>query len=252
MSFIVFISNHFAMRYAIILFIFIPFFIFGQINYSMIFHGNAISINVSPNYGYRFHERPDNQLEEHSFKVFDSIDKPNFGLSFGITYIQFKDKKWQFETGVKFEDYSFKSDLSNFIGMFPDGSVDTFFNFNIYYHYYNLTIPIKFNYFPFTRSKGLFITTSLEPAMKICTTSSASYTQNNQLKKSYSKNYHYRFVDRINIIGQIGIGCIIQISSKLYFRIEPSVNCTLLPMEKSPSKYFLYSGLINSSLIYRF
>lgn len=159
-------------------------------------------------------------------QVIDSYQKFGFGLR-GDVFFKLN-PSWQVNTGLFYQltqvhqnDYSIKM-ACDFHSSAPD-ILDSWYEDEFSLHY--LGIPLELRYFPSRTSKGLYLSTGLNPALNL------SYNRmtisHNCFGSEVEDHEYLNRPKRLQLLGNFGIGYDIELGGKSVLLVEPRIGYSL-------------------------
>lgn len=210
----------------------------------------AIGITFSPDYCYR--TLIPNASSKPIADARDTLEIPRFGYTTGLNLAIKINKRITLETGILYSDKGEKTKTYTVDEIVPQGQINPFVprKITFYYHYIYLDIPFKLNYYLLNNRTRIFLTAGISPNIFLTckTKSTTEYKDGHTTTHTSTSSSDYRIFN-LSIIA--GAGLSYDLTSKLYFNIEPTYRRSITSIVDAPIKTYLYSIGLNTGLYYK-
>jgi hypothetical protein len=203
-----------------------------------------IGITYSPDYSYR--TLKPNEASKWIADIRDTLEIAKFGYTTGLNMEYHLNKKITLAAGLLWSDKGEQSKTYT-IENPVSGYVPT--ELKMINHNYYLDIPVKVNYYVFSKKMKLYVTAGISTNVFLnqkITVVSWYYDGTTSNKTSASKPDF----KRLNIAAIAGIGMDVNISSKFNLKIEPLLKHSITSATDTPIKTYFYSAGLNFGIFY--
>jgi hypothetical protein len=196
-----------------------------------------LGLSFSPDYNYRVIKAAgaDAWMKE----IYDTLEVPKFGYSFGANLFFNINEKFFIGTGVFFADRGEKTKNYN---------VEPVSNYSN--HYYYLEVPAKAQYYLLAGKVKFFISAGFSANIFLgghSTVKPFGYSgAGDPVVYRASKN-----TSRLGLSTVLGLGLDCPVSHRWYIRLEPTFKRALTPLADGLLKRYFYSAGFNIGLFYR-
>lgn len=246
------------MKLLFTLLIIVPLTIFGQPSDSLKTRKLAIGLTFSPDYCYRILQAavPDKVV---FVKMYNDLEVAKFGFTSGINLAFNISKRVVVEAAILFADKGYRTKEQTYVFFSPIGKpgiIDTNPDLpekgRFIYNYNYIDVPLKINYYILTQKLKWYVTAAIAPAIFINSTITSHVRyRDGHFKSKTSSTTSSTKCTPINWTGLIGIGCSYNLSSRLYFKLEPTYRRSLTPINKYQFKEYLYSAGLTTGIFYK-
>ncbi len=209
----------------------------------------TLGLNFSPDYCYRtlVANNSEQQYSDVITNYRDSVESPKFGYTAGITLLYKFNKRFSFETGLKFSDKGERIKKHE-IPVAPRWGFPT--KAAYVYHYQYIDVPLKANFYIVNKKLKVFASFgfSVNIFLRDRVTSYYEYSDGSTKKNKENGNYDFLL---LNPAAMGGLGVDYNITEKINFRFEPIYRRSISPIIDAPIKGYLYSYGANFGMFYK-
>jgi hypothetical protein len=210
----------------------------------------SLGISFSPDYCYR--TLIPNASSKWIAEARDTFEIPTFGYTTGLNLALKISKRIILETGLLFSDRGEKTHKYSLFALDTLGQLNSEVPIKItyFFHYLYLEIPLKIKYCILNRRMKVFISGGISPNIFLTqkTRYIAEYLDGHTNTHTSTSSSDYRILN-LSIIASAGMSY--DVTSRLYFTIEPTYRRSIISIVDAPIKTFLYSIGLNTGLYYR-
>jgi opacity protein-like surface antigen len=230
----------------------IPLTIFSQDKDSTKTGRFSFGVAFSPDYCYRtLKPNASSKLEADNR---DTVEIPKIGYTAGLILSYQLNKRFLLGVGILFSDKGYKM-KKTYSWIAPNGSNGTGdpavpMKRHSNYHYYYFDMPINLNYCVFSTEKtAVYVFASISPNIFL-TQKATSYTEYGDGHKATSTVTTPGY-NIVNSSFTAGLGYQVNLSDKLFLKIEPTYRRFISSSIDTPIKEYLYSAGLNIGLYYK-
>jgi hypothetical protein len=203
---------------------------------------SSIDFMFSPDFTYRTFIVPND--DKFVKRIFDSIEKPNWGFHFGINYNRRIAKKVYLSGGVQYSKMGYHIKKDNLIwGSEIDSTgfgiitIDPTLPHSVIfsYDYYLITFPIELRYLVNENRFSPYFKVGIAPAYNFYRRTKSTFDiGEDRIQKDYNVNHFAAFI-------QIGIGGNLKLNEKWQVFALPTFRYQLTAAKSPENKDYLYS-----------
>lgn len=201
--------------------------------------GSSMGFSFSPDYSFRYISNAQSPLA----KFYNEIEKPSFGYTTGFMSAVTLHTHMKFEGGFMFSNKSYQSKQ---YAEEPNDPNKRSYHFN---HYY-LDIPLKADYYFLQGKVKLYATAGIQPGIYLTSKFVYSFFPEYGGGNSYNNTTRYSIYRKIQLAVLAGFGTEINLSSRIYLKLEPVFRYNFTTLTSEAVKIHLYSAGINCGIYF--